>query len=60
MRLQVRGACPLDCPDTCSWIVRVENGEAVTLRGETVDARDPDMGGGAAHHDSRVPADRVS
>ena len=31
---QVRGACPLDCPDTCSWIVTTENGEAVALRGD--------------------------
>jgi anaerobic selenocysteine-containing dehydrogenase len=31
---QVRGACPLDCPDTCSWIVTVRNGEAVSLRGD--------------------------
>ena len=31
---QVRGACPLDCPDTCSWIVTVKRGEAVALRGD--------------------------
>src|ERR1700751_2948010 len=31
---QIRGACPLDCPDTCAWIVTVENGEAVSLRGD--------------------------
>ena len=31
---QIRGACPLDCPDTCSWIVTVKNGEAVELRGD--------------------------
>ncbi|HEV8578857.1 MAG TPA: molybdopterin-dependent oxidoreductase [Thermoanaerobaculia bacterium] len=31
---QVRGACPLDCPDTCGWIVTVENGEPVALRGD--------------------------
>jgi anaerobic selenocysteine-containing dehydrogenase len=30
----IRGACPLDCPDTCSWIVTVKNGEAVALRGD--------------------------
>ena len=29
----VRGACPLDCPDTCSWDVTVENGRAVDLHG---------------------------
>src|SRR5258708_39835497 len=31
---QIRGACPLDCPDTCSWIVTVKNGEPVELRGD--------------------------
>ncbi len=30
----IRGACPLDCPDTCSWIVTVKHGEAVALRGD--------------------------
>jgi anaerobic selenocysteine-containing dehydrogenase len=30
----VRGACPLDCPDTCAWIVTVKDGDAVTLRGD--------------------------
>ena len=30
----VRGACPLDCPDTCSWIVTVRDGAAVALRGD--------------------------
>src|SRR5262249_34523135 len=30
----VRGACPLDCPDTCSWIVTVKDGEAVALHGD--------------------------
>ena len=30
----VRGACPLDCPDTCSWIVTVKRGEATALRGD--------------------------
>ncbi|PWU10090.1 MAG: molybdopterin oxidoreductase [Terriglobia bacterium] len=30
----VRGACPLDCPDTCTWIVEVSGGEAVSLRGD--------------------------
>jgi anaerobic selenocysteine-containing dehydrogenase len=29
----VPGACPLDCPDGCSWIVTVRDGEAVKLRG---------------------------
>jgi anaerobic selenocysteine-containing dehydrogenase len=31
--MDVHGACPLDCPDTCSWIVTVRDGEAVRLRG---------------------------
>lgn len=30
----VRGACPLDCPDTCSWQVTVKDGRAVALRGD--------------------------
>jgi anaerobic selenocysteine-containing dehydrogenase len=30
----VLGACPLDCPDTCSWIVDVDaGGRAIGLRG---------------------------
>ena len=28
---RVLGACPLDCPDTCSWIVTVKDGRAVRL-----------------------------
>jgi anaerobic selenocysteine-containing dehydrogenase len=31
---EVVGACPLDCPDTCSWLVTVRDGEAVALRGD--------------------------
>ena len=31
---QVRGACPLDCPDTCSWIVTVKDGEPIALHGD--------------------------
>ena len=31
---QIRGACPLDCPDTCGWIVTVKNGEPIALRGD--------------------------
>jgi anaerobic selenocysteine-containing dehydrogenase len=27
------GACPLDCPDTCGWVVDVRDGRAVSLRG---------------------------
>jgi anaerobic selenocysteine-containing dehydrogenase len=30
----VRGACPLDCPDTCAWIVTVKHGEPTDLRGD--------------------------
>ncbi|WP_067137947.1 molybdopterin-containing oxidoreductase family protein [Microtetraspora malaysiensis] len=33
MDLRVLGACPLDCPDTCSWEVTVRDGQAVALRG---------------------------
>src|SRR5262245_45108448 len=31
---RIRGACALDCPDTCGWIVTVRGGEAVDLRGD--------------------------
>jgi anaerobic selenocysteine-containing dehydrogenase len=31
--VDVLGACPLDCPDGCSWVVTVRDGEAVRLRG---------------------------
>jgi anaerobic selenocysteine-containing dehydrogenase len=31
---QVRGACSLDCPDTCSWIVTVKDVEPIGLRGD--------------------------
>ncbi len=31
---EVRGACALDCPDTCSWIVTVKNDVPVSLRGD--------------------------
>jgi len=27
------GACPHDCPDTCSWVVTVQDGKAIDLRG---------------------------
>jgi anaerobic selenocysteine-containing dehydrogenase len=30
----IRGACPLDCPDTCAWIVTVKKGAPVSLRGD--------------------------
>jgi anaerobic selenocysteine-containing dehydrogenase len=29
---KILGACPLDCPDACSWVVTVD-GQAVNLRG---------------------------
>ncbi|MFO1283551.1 MAG: molybdopterin oxidoreductase family protein [Burkholderiales bacterium] len=29
----VRGACPHDCPDACSFLVTVENGRALAIRG---------------------------
>ena len=31
---EVHGACPLDCPDTCSWTVTVQEHTAVALRGD--------------------------
>jgi anaerobic selenocysteine-containing dehydrogenase len=31
---RVLGACPLDCPDTCAWVVTVRDGAAVELRGD--------------------------
>ncbi|MFE3192427.1 molybdopterin-dependent oxidoreductase [Nocardia sp. NPDC059240] len=31
--MKVLGACPLDCPDGCSWVVDVQDGKAVGLRG---------------------------
>jgi anaerobic selenocysteine-containing dehydrogenase len=31
--LQVRGACPHDCPDTCSLLTTVENGVAIKVQG---------------------------
>lgn len=30
----VRGACGHDCPDTCSWVVEVQDGTAVKLSGD--------------------------
>lgn len=30
---EVFGACPLDCPDACSWVVTVEDGVPIKLRG---------------------------
>ena len=31
---RILGACPLDCPDTCAWVVTVRGGAAVDLRGD--------------------------
>jgi anaerobic selenocysteine-containing dehydrogenase len=31
---QIRGACALDCPDTCSWVVTVKDGAPIALRGD--------------------------
>src|SRR3954463_15190462 len=33
-RTVVKSVCPLDCPDTCSMRVTVEDGVAVDLRGD--------------------------
>lgn len=29
----VKGCCPLDCQDTCSWVAEVEQGRVVSVRG---------------------------
>jgi anaerobic selenocysteine-containing dehydrogenase len=34
MMRRIPGACPMDCPDTCSWIVTVDDGRAVKLEGD--------------------------
>ena len=31
---RILGACPMDCPDTCSWVVTVKDGRAVKLQGD--------------------------
>ncbi|MEO8107128.1 MAG: molybdopterin-dependent oxidoreductase [Actinomycetes bacterium] len=31
--VNVAGACPHDCPDTCAWTIGVQDGRAVTLAG---------------------------
>lgn len=31
---QVRGACPLDCPDTCALLITVEDGVATEVKGD--------------------------
>jgi anaerobic selenocysteine-containing dehydrogenase len=30
----VRGVCPHDCPDSCAWIVTVDDGRAVRMAGD--------------------------
>jgi anaerobic selenocysteine-containing dehydrogenase len=30
----IRGACGHDCPDTCAWLVEVENEQPIALRGD--------------------------
>ena len=34
MATVAKHVCPLDCPDTCSMLVTIENGRAVELRGD--------------------------
>src|SRR5262245_61287995 len=31
---RIAGACAMDCPDTCSWIVTVDGDRAVKLEGD--------------------------
>lgn len=30
----IKGCCPLDCPDTCAWLARVEDGKVVGVEGD--------------------------
>lgn len=30
---KIKGCCPLDCQDTCSWVANVENGSVVRMEG---------------------------
>jgi len=57
----VRAACPHDCPDTCAMLVTVEDGQAVSVRG---DPDHPFTRGGLCvkvnHYEKRVySADRL-
>jgi anaerobic selenocysteine-containing dehydrogenase len=54
--LLVRGACWHDCPDTCAWQVRVEEGRAVEL---IADAEHPFTSGGLCAKVNRFLEDRV-
>jgi hypothetical protein len=33
-RRMTRGACSHDCPDTCSFLVTLENGRAIKIQGD--------------------------
>lgn len=33
-RIEVRGACPHDCPDTCAWIADVDDGVVTAIHGD--------------------------
>lgn len=33
-RTTIRGVCPHNCPDTCGWVVTVENGRPVRIQGD--------------------------
>ena len=50
--LQVRGACPHDCPDTCSLLTTVENGVATRVQGNP---EHPQTGGVLCNKVSRYP-----
>ncbi len=54
--LLARGGCPHDCPDTCAWTVRVEDGVAVEFRG---DPDHPFTGGGLCAKVNHFLEDRV-
>ena len=50
--LQVRGACPHDCPDTCSLLTTVEGGVAIKVHGNP---DHPQTGGVLCNKVSRYP-----
>ena len=52
----VRGACAHDCPDTCAWQIRVEDGRAVEL---IADKEHPFTRGGLCAKVNRFLDDRV-
>ena len=33
-RIEVRGACPHDCPDTCAWVATVDDGVVTGVHGD--------------------------